>query len=75
MWNFHRLLEEGGLERIVILRTAMQTILRNPLVLEVLEDILQGRIDMKAESHGGHVFLQKDASILATSSMPFCIAP
>ena len=59
MWNFHRLLEDGAFARIVTLRKVMLTILRNPLVREVLEDILQDRIDMKAESHGGHVFVKK----------------
>ena len=59
MWNFHRLLEDGAFARIETLRKVMLTILRNPLVREVLEDILQDRIDMKAESHGGHVSVNK----------------
>ena len=58
MWDFHRLLDEGSLKRIVTLRAVMKDILRNPVLAEVLEDIEQGRIDIKAESHGGHVFVK-----------------
>jgi len=59
MWNFHRMLEDGCLTRIVTLRTVMKAILRNPTTVHVLEDILTGQIDMKSKSHDGSVFIKR----------------